>query len=120
MRSFKTQTSALILLGAMVSAPFAFADKKDDLYKKGTDAVAGGDAVAAKAAFCQLASEDAEYKDAKAQCATYTTAAEKTLNRYKLNYADGLEFFNKGDYDNAEIKFKNVKAGDYAEQARQK
>jgi hypothetical protein len=106
---------------AMISAaPFAFADKKDDLYAKGTAAVNSGDAIAAKAAFCQLASEDEGYKDAKAQCATYTGEAQRQLNRYNQNYLEGVQAMQEGKYDVAEFKFKNVKGGDRVPDAKQK
>jgi hypothetical protein len=109
MRSYKVQTSLLVLLTVTTAAPFAHADKKDDLYIKGNAAVNAGDSIGARDAFCQLAKDDPEYKDAKAQCGTYTAEATRTLNRYNQNYLEGLQLMQDGKYDQAEFKFRNVK-----------
>src|SRR3954470_12631355 len=106
-QSYKVQTSALVLLGCILAAPFAVADKKDDFYSKGEAAVKAGDAITARDMFCAAAKEDSEYKDAKAQCDTYKASAAKTLNRYTINFGEGQAAMQKGDYDSAEIKFRN-------------
>src|SRR6478736_2851930 len=115
MTSSKVLTSAGLIFAMALSMPLAFADQKDDLYKKGNDAVSAGDSVAASNAFCAL---PADYKDAGAQCATYKPLAEKRLTQYKVNYSNGMQALQAGDFNTAEIEFKKVKYGDYAEQAK--
>ena len=115
MTSSRVQTSSTLLLAIALSAPLAFADQKDDQYKKGTDAINAGDSVAASNAFCAL---PADFKDAGAQCAQYKPLAEKRLNQYKFNYSNGTQAMQSGDYSTAEIEFKKVKYGDYADEAK--
>ncbi|MCU1309344.1 MAG: hypothetical protein JWO20_469 [Candidatus Angelobacter sp.] len=109
MKLYKAQTSALLIAVFLAAAPAARADKKDDLYAKGTAAETNGDTFGAKAAFCQLASEDAGYKDSKSKCDTYTAEATKALNRFNLNFNEGVGLMQEGKYDQAEFKFRNVK-----------
>jgi hypothetical protein len=109
MKSYKAQTSAVVIAVILAAAPQARADKKDDLYAKGTAAVNAGDAIGARDNFCEAAKIDPEYKDAKAQCATYTPEATKALNRFNQNYLEGLQLMQDGKYDQAELKFRNVK-----------
>jgi tetratricopeptide (TPR) repeat protein len=109
MRSYKAQTSAFVIAAFLAAAPFARADKKDDLYAKGTAAVNAGDAIGARDAFCEVAKIDPEYKEAKGNCVTYTAEATKTLNRFNQNYLEGLQLMQDGKYDQAEFKFRNVK-----------
>lgn len=117
MTSSKALTSAGLIFAMALSAPLAFADQKDDLYKKGQTAINAGDSVAARDAFCALPKD---YQDADAQCNTYKPLAERKLNLYKLNYSNGMQAMQSGDYAAAEIEFKKVKYGDYAEQAKQR
>jgi hypothetical protein len=118
MTSSRVLTSAS-LLALLMATPLAFADQKDDLYKKGQAAVNAGDSIAARDAFCALPA-DYSNGDAGTQCKTYTDAANRTLTRYKINFGEGNDAMAKGDYATAEAKFHNVKAGEYAEQAKQK
>ncbi|MCU1285032.1 MAG: hypothetical protein JWO13_1382 [Acidobacteriales bacterium] len=111
---------ALFSLLLLLSTCFAQKTSYDDLYRRGSDAVASGDAIRARDAFCEIIKSDPEYKDAKEQCDQYTVAAQRTLNRYKINFADGMAYMQRGDYDSAEIKFRAVKAGEYADIAKQK
>ncbi|MCU1285958.1 MAG: hypothetical protein JWO13_2308 [Acidobacteriales bacterium] len=121
MRSFKAQTSAFMFFSVLLAAPFARADKKDDQYAKGVKAATvDADSIAARDIFCALAKEDPEYKDVKAQCADYTAAANRTLNRYKIAFGDGTAAMDSGDYATAETKFRSIKAGDYADSAKKK
>ena len=116
--SSRVPTSAALILGLLLAAPLAFADQKDDLYKKGKAAEAAGDSIAARDAFCAL---PADFNgDAGTNCTTYKAAAERTLNRYKLNYAEGVTLMGDGKLDEAAAKFRTVKAGDFAEQAKAK
>ena len=117
MTSSRVPTSAAMFLALLLAAPLAFADKNDDTYAKGQKAVNDGDSVAASNAFCSL---PADFKDAGAQCAQYKPLAEKKLNLYKLNYSNGMQALQSGDYATAETEFKKVKYGEYAEQAKQR
>jgi hypothetical protein len=109
-----------LLIFTLLCSSAALADKKDELYFMGMAYVNAGDALSARDAFCAIAKVDPGYKDASAQCQTYSPLAEKTLFRYKQQYADGMAALQHGDYATAEIKFRNVKAGDLAEHAREK
>ena len=96
------------------------ADDKKDLYDKATQAVAVGDALNARDLFCKLAQDAPQYKDVVQQCAIFKPLAEKTLNRYKVNYAEGMLALDAHDYATAEKKFKLVRAGEFAESAKKK
>jgi hypothetical protein len=117
MTSLRVPTSAGLFLGLLLAAPVARADQKDDLYNKGTAAINSGDSIAARDAFCAL---PADFKDSATQCTTYKDAANRTLNRYKLNFGEGVTLMGDGKLDEAAAKFRTVKAGDYADQARAK
>src|SRR5947207_2668263 len=118
MTSSRVPTSAALFLGLLLAAPMAFADKNDDNYKKAMDAaVNAGDSITARDLFCAL---PPDYKDAAAQCTTYKAAADRTLTRYKINFSEGNDLMAAGKLDDAAAKFRAVKAGDYAEQAKAK
>jgi hypothetical protein len=117
------KTAALLLL---ISSAVCFAgnkDKnkdKDELYRKGAEAALAFDSIAARDAFCAVAKIDADYKDATAQCQSYTVAAERILLRYKMDFAEGMSAMQNRDYDTAANKFKLVQQGEFAAQARGK
>ncbi len=119
-RSLAAPINKLILLGCflLLSMVQAFAQSSDDLYAKGTAAVGKGDAIGARDAFCAI--KDASYKDAKAQCTTYTGEATRQMNRYNQNYLEGLQLMQDGKLNEAEFKFRNVKAGDRMADAQRK
>jgi hypothetical protein len=110
MRSYRAQTSALIIATFLVATPFARADKKDDLYAKGTAAESANNLFGAKDAFCQLKDEDAGYKDARLKCDQYTAEVSKAFARWEKNYLDGVQAKQDGKYDEAENKLRFVKA----------
>ncbi len=121
----KTSPALLLLLAVLCSAATtsAFAAKDDDkrdLYRKGMDAVNAGDAVSARDAFCSLAGKDSKFADAATECAIYAPLAQRTLNRYKIDYAEGVTLLADNRYDEAELKLKNVRAGEYAQQAQKR
>lgn len=118
MRSSRVQTKLAILAFVLLVSAAAAAQSSDDLYNRGMAAVNKGDAIAAKEAFCAI--KDAGFKDAKAQCATYTGEATRQLNRYNQNYLEGLQLMQDGKYSEAEFKFRNVKAGDRVADAQRK
>ncbi|HUS19950.1 MAG TPA: hypothetical protein VMZ25_09890 [Terriglobales bacterium] len=119
MRSFKAPINLALLLTLLVlaSGP-AQAQSKDDLYARGTAAVGKGDAIAARDAFCAI--KDDAFKDAKAQCSTYTSEATRQLNRYNQNFLEGVQLMQEGKLNEAEFKFRNVKAGDRVADAQRK
>jgi hypothetical protein len=98
----------------------AIADEKKDLYDKGVAATNAGDVFAARDAFCRLWKTYSNYKDVNEQCQTYLSLVDRALNRYKVNYAEGMSALQYGDFFTAENKFRNVKRGDYAESAKEK
>jgi hypothetical protein len=120
------KTSRSVLIFSLCMAAFsvsAFAAKDDfkkDLYRKGMDAVNQGDAITARDAFCSLAIKDSGYADAATQCAMYVPVAQRVLNRYKINYAEGVTLLASNRYEEAELKLRNVRAGEYAEEAQKK
>lgn len=111
---------SLCVLVFSVSAFAASNEAKKDLYNKGIDAVNRGDAITARDAFCEVARRDNEYHDAQQQCVDYSSIAERALMRYKINYAQGVTLLAEARYDEAEAKFRAVRAGEYAESAQRK
>jgi hypothetical protein len=111
---------SLCILVFSTSAFAANNEGKKDLYNKGIEAVNRGDAITARDAFCEVARRDNEYHDAQQQCMDYSSIAEKALMRYKINYAQGMTFLAEARYDEAEAKFRTVRAGEYAESAQRK
>jgi hypothetical protein len=118
MRSSNRLTSSLLAALLLLAAvPSAFADRNDDLYARGTAAVNAGDAVAARDAFCAV---DPSYKDAASQCNIYKGEAQRAINRFNQNFLEGVQLMQEGKLDQAEIKFRNVKAGERVELAKRK
>lgn len=118
MRSSNLRISAPILLLSALFVPLpALADKNDDNYARGQAAVNSGDAVAARDAFCSV---DASYKDAAQQCSLYTGEAKRQLARYNQNFLEGVQLMQDGKLDQAEVKFRNVKAGERVADAQRK
>lgn len=119
MRSYRLRIELwAALAAALLFAPAAlWADQNDDLYAKGLAAVNKGDAIAARDAFCSI---EATYKDAASQCTLYKAEATKTLNRFNQNFLEGVALMQDGKLDQAEFKFRNVKAGDRVNDAQRK
>lgn len=122
--TYRRNLSIYLVLSLLVAFPAsAFAaknDEKRELYNKGMQAVNNGDAINARDAFCQLAHRDNNFYDVQQQCLIYDMAAQRLLMRYKINYAEGLTLLAEARYDEAAIKLRNVKSGDYAVAAQQK
>lgn len=116
MKSSRVLTS--LAFGLCLLAAPAAAQSNDDLYNRGKAAEAKGDAIAARDAFCAI--KDAGFKDAKEQCGTYTAEATRQLNRYRQNYLEGVALMGQGKLDEAEFKFRNVKAGERVADAQAK
>src|SRR4051812_13251512 len=120
MHKNKTLTYFLVLLCLAVSVQAAKNDDKRELYNKGMQAVNAGDAVTARDAFCLLAGRDHGYYDVVQQCQVYAEASQRLMMRYKINYAEGLTLLAQDRFDEATLKLRNVKSGDYAALAQQR
>ena len=105
---------ALVLLLALP----AFAGKKDDLYNQAQAAAAAGRVEEATSLFCQVAKEDSKYKDAKLNCEIMSKELDKEKVRSDERFQAGVADFNAGRYDDAEQKFRNVRAGSHVADAR--
>ena len=104
---------------AVLIAPTAFADKKDDLYKKAVSLGSAGQLEDAARTFCEVAKQDSTYKDATQMCSLMTQEAERERKKNDERFDDGVRAFQDGHYDDAERKFKNVRSGSHLEEARQ-
>ncbi|MGH9669553.1 MAG: hypothetical protein ACRD3A_05505, partial [Terriglobales bacterium] len=109
----------LTLALALLLPLSAFAARKDDLYKQAQAAIASGKVDDAARLFCEVAKEDAAYKDAKQNCTIYTQEAERERKRNEDRFQEGLRAFQDKRWDDAEQKFKNVRSGPRVEEARQ-
>jgi outer membrane protein assembly factor BamD (BamD/ComL family) len=109
----------LILALALLVPLSAFAAKKDDLYKQAQAAVNSGKVEEAARLFCEVAKEDAAYKDAKQNCQIYTSEAERERKRNDDRFQEGVKAFQDKRWDDAEQKFKNVRSGPRLDEARQ-
>ncbi|MGH9601753.1 MAG: hypothetical protein ACRD24_05130 [Terriglobales bacterium] len=110
---------ALTLALALLLPVSAFAARKDDLYKQAQAAVGAGKVEEAARLFCEVAKEDAAYKDAKQNCTIYTQEAERERKRNDDRFQEGVRAFQDKRWDDAEQKFKNVRSGPRVEEARQ-
>ncbi len=109
----------LMLAVALLLPPSVYAAKKDDLYKQAQAAVNAGRVGEAARLFCEVAKEDAGYKDAKTNCTIYSQEAERENKRSEERFQEGLKAFQDKRWDDAEQKFKNVRSGPRLEEARQ-
>jgi hypothetical protein len=96
----------------------AWASKKDDDYKDAQAAAAAGQYDQAMKLFCSVAKEDANYKDAKQNCENIKMELLKEEGRNEGRYSDGVKAFDAGDYDLAEQKFRNIRSGQYYNDAQ--
>ncbi|MCI0355506.1 MAG: hypothetical protein L0099_10780 [Acidobacteria bacterium] len=106
---------ALVLLVPLST----FAAKKDDLYKQAQAAINAGRVDEAARLFCEVAKEDAAFKDAKQNCTIYTQEAERERKRNEDRFQEGVRAFQEKRWEDAEQKFKNVRSGSRVEEARQ-
>ena len=110
----------LFIAALALLAPAALlADKKDDLYKQATAAATGSKVDEAARLYCELAKMDAGYKDAKMMCTIMTNEAEKERKRNEDRFQAGMAAFQKGDWEDAVQKFRNVKSGPRLAEAQQ-
>lgn len=112
-----TKRIALFAFVLLLAVP-ALANKKDDLYKQAQAAAGAGRLQDATNLYCQLANEDPKYKDAALNCKIMTDQLKKEASFGDDRFASGMNDFNAGRYDDAEQKFKNVRAGSHVAEAR--
>jgi outer membrane protein assembly factor BamD (BamD/ComL family) len=98
---------ALLIL-VLMAAPAAFAGRKEDLQKQAQAAAAARRLDEAANAMCELAKLDSAKKP-DCEVAKSEAAAEERRNETRFN--DGVSFFNQGQFDDAEQKFKNIRFG---------
>jgi len=108
--------AAALLLCATVA--FA-ADKKQEMYDQAVKAGSAGKVEEAARLFCELAKLDAKYKDASQMCAAVSHEAELERKKSDDRFAEGMKAFQEGRFDDAEQKFKNVRAGTHMDEAAQ-
>lgn len=109
----------VIFAFALLLALPALANNKDELYKQAQAAAVAGRLQEATNLYCQLAKEDAKYKDAGLNCKIMTDQVKKEAALGDDRFSSGLADFNAGRYDDAEQKFKNVRAGSHLAEARE-
>lgn len=114
--STKWLLAATLLAGL---APCAWADRRDDLYNQAIKAGSAGQVEEAARLFCEVAKLDATYKDAKQMCTLMTQEAERERKRNDDRFNEGVTAFQDGRFDDAEQKFRNVRAGSHVDEARQ-
>lgn len=96
----------------------AWAAKKDDDYNKAKTAADAGQYDQAVKLYCAIAKEDPNYKDAKLNCDIMTKELLKEEGRNEGRYTAGVKAFDSGDFDSAEINFRNVHSGQYLADAQ--
>lgn len=108
--------SAALLVCAL--PVFAGADKKQEMYDQAMKAGSASRVEEAARLFCDLAKLDPNYKDAKQMCSIMTN--EVALERKKSDdrFAEGVKLFQEGRFDDAEQRFKNVRAGSHVDEAK--
>ncbi len=109
-----------MLLCLLLLPAAAFADKKDDDYKKAQAALNAGNVADAKKYYCMVADEDGAYKDAKMNCAIYTNEIKKEMQRNEDRFQEGVRAFQAKDWNTAGQKFRNITpTGPHYDEARE-
>ncbi len=108
---------AALLLGSLPAA--ALADKKQEMYDQATKLGGQNKIEEAAKLFCELAKMDPNYKDSKQLCAIMTQEAEREIKTSDNRFNEGVKAFQDGNFDEAEQKFRNVRAGSHVDEARQ-
>lgn len=102
--------NSLLIALLMMVASAAFAGRKEDLQKQAQQAQAARKLDEAANAMCELAKLDSARKP-DCDVARSEAAAEERRNDSRFN--DGVNFFNQGQFDDAEQKFKNIRFGSH-------
>ena len=108
---------AVLLLSALPLC--AAADKKQEMYDQATKLGGQNKIEEAARLFCELAKMDPNYKDSKQLCAIMTQEAEREIKTSENRFNEGVKAFQDANFDEAEQKFRNVRAGAHVDEARQ-
>ena len=108
---------ALLLIGSLPAA--ASADKKQELYDQATRAGSQNKLEEAARLFCEVAKMDPGFKDSKQMCTLMTQEAEREARKSDERFNEGVKAFQDGNFDEAEQKLRNVRAGSHVDEARQ-
>src|SRR5256885_14700188 len=92
----KTTRVLLSLLALCALSSSAFAGKKDDWYKQAQAAANSGNAGEAMRLYCQVAAEDASYKDANLNCNIMKQEAAREEKKNEERFQDCVKAFNSG------------------------
>jgi len=102
---------------ALLAVP-AVAGKKDDLYAQAQAAARDNRPDDAAKLFCDVRDMDPNFKDAKQMCSVMTIEAGRELRATDDRFNQGVVAFNAGKFDEAELKFRNVRIGPHAKEAK--
>lgn len=114
MRSLRLPSNLALAVLLLLASVSAFAQNNDAKYDAGMKAAAANDPFGARDAFCSI---DPTFKDAATNCKIYTDAAKKQDQRWFDNFTAGADLLSKGQYDEAAVKFQNVKGGKWKSEA---
>ncbi len=104
----------------LLSVPVALsADKRQELYDRAVKAGSLSQVEDAARLFCEVAKMDPGFRDSKQMCTLMTHEAELERKRSDDRFAEAVKAFQDGRFDEAEQKFKNVRAGTHLEEAKQ-
>ncbi len=107
---------AALLLTALAAGA---ADKPKELYDRAVKAGSLGQLEESARLYCETAKLDPKYLDSKQMCSMMTQEAERERKRSEERFAEGVKAFQDGRFDEAEQKFKNVRAGSHVDEAKQ-
>lgn len=98
----------------------ALAAQKDDDFKTAQAAANAGHIEDAARLFCSIAKQDPAYHGGEAaqNCKIYQDQINRENARNEERYTDGITFFNRGDYDGAEQKFRAIHTGPHLADAQ--
>lgn len=115
------RTSSFIVAALLFCSASALAhvDKKQEMYDQAMKAGGAGRVEEAAKLLCDLAAVDANFKDSRTLCAMYTREADLERKRSDDRFTEGVKLFQEGRYDEAEQRFKNVRAGTHIDDAKQ-
>src|SRR5581483_10807722 len=121
LKSYSRATNALaVALLLALGATSAFADKKGEQWKLADQAGKEGRFEEAAQLYCAIAAEDPKYKngDVVMMCNVMTKEAARVKKKYEDNFSQAVSFFQSGQLEDAEQKFRNVKDGPHLDEAR--
>lgn len=102
----RTKPLALALL-VLLAVP-AVADRKDDLLRQAQAAASARKLDEAAAAYCELARLDSRYKS---DCDANRMEMEAENKRNEARFREGVDFYNRNEFEDARQKLKNIRFG---------